>query len=461
MTDPRVVETINRSHLAPTAQADVRAAIDSSPYLQSVMLKGIDESRIRELKVSNDPNQGGHYALDTGAISINADYLAIEDRRERLDTLTSVIGHEAGHALMARSAEITVHTYAFEVTNALRQGTQNGDHSVDITPFAKRAVEDFRSNEGLAELVSMNSVASRVAKGNGSFSLSKFLDRADLGTQCIEDGALAKGIHLNDQGIQVTGGKIDSPAVERVAQCHFDNGASTLGLKGTSSYHDRYAAYMVSAAVDASNDYARGTTRAMPQIELNLRALKSSPRGVEDAGVSLGGEGKSFDFIDISGGQRRSVTVRQLGEEATKQQDTQVALNRKPLLANDPAHPDHGSFNRIHEWVRGTGHWDEEKSFNITSALYREQADAPLVKRVDRVMGGKGEDGSENVFAVYAPHGDKGPFFRAQVDGREAGQQPAQRNLEQADVIKHERAQAQQPEEQQSREQAQGRQLSR
>ena len=42
-----------------------------------------------------------------------------------------------------------------------------------------------------------------------------------------------------------------------------------------------------------------------------------------------------------------------------------------------------------------------------------------------------------------APHGDQGPFFRAQIDGREAQHQPARENLEQAEVITQQSAQQQ------------------
>ena len=59
------------------------------------------------------------------------------------------------------------------------------------------------------------------------------------------------------------------------------------------------------------------------------------------------------------------------------------------------------------------------------------------------MVGGLGQDGAHNVFAVYAPHGDQGPFFRAQIDGREAQHQPARENLEQAEVITQQRAQQQ------------------
>ncbi|WP_369915929.1 hypothetical protein AB8810_06905 [Xanthomonas sp. NCPPB 3005] len=40
------------------------------------------------------------------------------------------------------------------------------------------------------------------------------------------------------------------------------------------------------------------------------------------------------------------------------------------------------------------------------------------------------------MLAVYAPFGDKRPFFRARVDGQEAAQQPAEQGLVQVEQIK-------------------------
>lgn len=93
--------------------------------------------------------------------------------------------------------------------------------------------------------------------------------------------------------------------------------------------------------------------------------------------------------------------------------------------------------------MKGTGNWNEEESRNVTAALYKQQAEDPLVKRVDRVTGALGKDGAENVLAVYAPFGDKLPIFHARVDGREAAKQPAEQSLQQAEVIKQDQVQQQ------------------
>lgn len=135
--------------------------------------------------------------------------------------------------------------------------------------------------------------------------------------------------------------------------------------------------------------------------------------------------------------------ARSKEQEAEPAQD-KVALDA--LLADNPAHPDHSTYQQIHSWVRGTGNWNDEESRNVSAALYVQQSADPSLKRVDKVTGGLGKDAAENVFAVYAPFGEKGPFFHARVDGREASQQPAEQNLQRAEVIQQDQRRQQQME---------------
>ena len=137
------------------------------------------------------------------------------------------------------------------------------------------------------------------------------------------------------------------------------------------------------------------------------------------------------------------------GPGRSKEQEAEPAQEKaapSQMLADNPAHPDHSTYQQIHSWVRGTGNWNEEESRNVSASLYKQQAEDSLLQRVDRVTGGLGDNGAQNVFAVYAPFGDKGPFFHAHVDGREASQQPAQQNLQQAEVIKQDQTRQQQME---------------
>ncbi|PPT72984.1 hypothetical protein XarbCFBP8150_00555 [Xanthomonas arboricola] len=158
-----------------------------------------------------------------------------------------------------------------------------------------------------------------------------------------------------------------------------------------------------------------------------------------------------------------AVSVTGLGR--SKEREAEPALEKaapNQMLADNLAHADHQTYARIHDWVKGTGNWSDEESRNVSASLYKQQAGDSLLQRVDRVSGGVGDDGAQNVFAVYAPFGEKGPFFHAHVDGREASQEPAQQNLQQAEVIKQDqvRQQALEQTQRQTQQQEQGPKMS-
>ncbi|UXA49445.1 hypothetical protein M0D44_02380 [Xanthomonas prunicola] len=206
--------------------------------------------------------------------------------------------------------------------------------------------------------------------------------------------------------------------------------------------------YVVSAGAAVSRDLDRASSQSIPSLGLNLKELGSSVEEIQAAGIGLGGQGKAFGFTDISDGQLRPTEVRQIGKGGAGQPDTapQSVSRDQAVLADNPAHADHQTYARIHDWVKGTGNWNDEESRNVSASLYKQQAGDSLLQRVDRVTGGLGDNGAQNVFAVYAPFGDKGPFFHAHVDGREASQEPAQQNLQQAEVIKQDQVRQQQVE---------------
>ncbi|KER82154.1 XVIPCD domain-containing protein [Xanthomonas arboricola] len=150
------------------------------------------------------------------------------------------------------------------------------------------------------------------------------------------------------------------------------------------------------------------------------------------------------------------------GPGRSKEQEAEPAPEKAvpgPVLADNPVHPDHSTYQQIHSWVRGTGNWNDQESKNVTASLYKQQTEDPLLKRVDQVTGGLGRDGAHNVFAVYAPHGmGVAPMFHAHVDGRQAAQEPAQQNLQQAEAIQQTqvRQQAMEQTQQQNVQQEQG-----
>lgn len=162
MLDPRIErmlqETEQESSLSPGAAKDLREAVESSPYLVEVMTKAIDNGDLEHIKFARTPNEGGHYNHGEKTISVNADVLQRPSRSERIDQLTGVLGHEAGHALMARSNELSTYKLSYRIDEALKEGARYGDATVDITPLAKEYINASRQNEALAEMVSMNSV---------------------------------------------------------------------------------------------------------------------------------------------------------------------------------------------------------------------------------------------------------------------------------------------------------------
>ncbi|PPT82671.1 hypothetical protein XarzCFBP7410_15290 [Xanthomonas arboricola pv. zantedeschiae] len=465
MLDPRIErmlqETEQQSSLSPGAAKDLREAVESSPYLIEVMTKAIDNGDLEHITFARTPNEGGHYNHGEKTISVNADVLQRPTWSERIDQLTGVLGHETGHALMARSNEISTYKLSYRIDEALKEGARYGDATVDITPLAKEYINASRENEALAEMVSMNSVASRVKHQDSNVSEAELLRRLDPTTPCVTNGRLAPGIQMDVQGIQHTDNRIDSPAIKAVAICQFDQSGKSLGALGQSDYNAYYLSYVVSAGAAVSRDLDRASSQSIPSLGLNLKELGSSVEEIQAAGIGLGGQGKAFGFTDTSDAQLRPTEVRQIGKGGVGQPDieAQSVSRDQALLADNPAHADHQTYARIHDWVKGTGNWNEEETRNVSAALYKQQVDDPLLKRVDRVTGGLGNDSAQNVVAIYAPHGvDKAPQFHAHVDGREASQQPAQQNLQQAETIKQDQVRQQQMEQtqQQTTQQEQG-----
>ncbi|NIJ68632.1 XVIPCD domain-containing protein [Xanthomonas sp. 60] len=446
MPDRRDIEHLlqglgQQSGLPKRAREDIGKAIDTSPYLASVMSRAIDLGTLRRIEVSSQPNESGHYDDKTGTVSISRTLFAPDNESDRLDMLAGTLGHETGHALMALSAKESLQTFVYNLDVAIKEGIRYGEPVVDVTAQAKQYVAASRQNEALAELVSMNSVASRVVTVTGKWSEPELLSRLELTTACVKDGMLEPGIYLDARGMQRPGNSIASPAVEAVAVCHFDKSNSTLGVQGRSNYPGYYAAYTVSAGAALLRERSAATTQVLPRLGYDLAELGTEVAELEGAGVSLGGQGKVFGFVDTSNGQRRDVEVRQMGP-LQHRPELEVATigSIKKMLADNPGHSDHSTYARIQDWVRGTGNWTDEESRNVSAALYKQQAEHPLVKRVDQVTGGLGRDGAHNVFAVYAPFGDKGPFFHAHVDGRQAAHEPAQQNLQQAESLQQAQA---------------------
>jgi len=441
MLDPRIErmieETRQQASMTPASARDLREAIESSPFLSDLMAKAIESDSLRKITFDPPSHEGGHYDAQLRSISVNSDILDRPRRTERIDQLTSIIGHETGHALMARSTELSANRLSYELDQAIKQAAQYGDPTVEVTAAAATFIAASRVNEGFAELTGMNALASRVAHTTPDADLDDVLLRLDPTTPCVTDGKAAQGIQFDANFMQRTGGTASSAAVQAVAACQFDQSGSTLGQSGSSDYNAYYLTYVVSTGAELLQSRSRVSSQSVPHLGLNMEALGSSAAEIERAGVQLGGPGRVFGLIDTSAGKSVPVEIRQIGAPHVQSPAISSEVpSAQPMLVDNAAHPDHQDYKKIHDWVKATGNWNEVESRNVSAALFREQLENPTIRQLDQVKGGVGKDGAHNVFAVYAPFGDAGPQFHSHVDGKIASQQPAVENLQQAEEVR-------------------------
>jgi hypothetical protein len=302
------------------------------------MVAAIQSGSLKHLDTTNEPYQSGHYEQRTGTLHLNTsnfDAKGFDSASARRDNLAVVIGHEAGHALLADASERERYALRYNMGEAIRTASHDGT-AADLTGPANRYVSFMRRNEAMAELVGMNALASRATGANGAFDRAEFLRRVDPSTPCVDKGVLASGISLSPAGIQIIGKQFrTSPAIEAVAQCYTDSGAS-IGQHGDSSYRDTHGTYVMKVAASELNDYAKGTTMHVPAIELDMATLKLDPNGIERAGLDLGGPGRSLSYVDTSKGRREyeSVSHANPGDRGELAQAGKRCLVPKPVRSS-------------------------------------------------------------------------------------------------------------------------------
>lgn len=382
----------------------LRAMLENTSALKSRVELAVHGGQLSSFAAH--PKAGaGSYTPSTGTIRLPMDFLgtanmdAVNDNAG--NAVRIVLGHEIGHALNKADIEKTNKAFADTIEKIAVSPSPH-----DYTAVLRERGEVQRVRESKDEIAGINALVDFVRSKKPDATLKDLYESSKEMQSYVDRTGMLKPVYTAKDGLTFGPDlKIaETPAnVEAMGKLFYD----------ARGYPQSYGAVNLALIAKAeAKAQAADPAAPAPVIQADLASLGIDADKLPKHALPQG-------FIDTS----------------------QRATN--PVLANDPAHPDHATFNRIHAWVRGTGQWDDEKSLNVASALYREQADAPLVKRVDQVTGGLGRDGAQNVFAVYAPHGDKGPFFRAQVDGREAALQPAQQSLQQAEQIGQQHAQAQ------------------
>ncbi|SDY86419.1 hypothetical protein SAMN04487939_10780 [Lysobacter sp. yr284] len=124
------------SGLPPAAKADVRAAIESSPYLSSTMVDAARQNRVNHIAVTTTPHQSGHYDVVEKTIFISADQFAEKNAGARVDNITATLGHEASHAYFSGHLNQALRRLDTETADAIRDAGPGG--RVDLTdPFER------------------------------------------------------------------------------------------------------------------------------------------------------------------------------------------------------------------------------------------------------------------------------------------------------------------------------------
>lgn len=449
---PLIDELARQKGVPPSAVADIEAAIASSPYLTNVMGAAIANGSLKHLGMTDEPHQSGHYDPGTGTVHLNRsnfDPARFDKAEVRQSNLAVVIGHETGHALLAEAGRLERYQLLFDATHAIRDASRDFE-SADLTAPVQRYVAFERRNEAMAELIGMNALASRATHGGQEpFNRDAFAKLAAPSTSCVDDdNQLYEGLKLSADGIQRIGKFQPSPALEAVAQCYTDTSA-TLGPQGKSSYRDQAGAYAMSTVSQALADYAKNTTMHVPQIELDMAALKLDPRRIERFGVDLGGPGRQLHYVDTSAGKHAQESIshtRSISGHVSHRQDVPAieATKTSVLQADRPGHPDHPAFERFHRAALADGRWSHAEARNLAAAgLAAVKADPTVGANLTGVVIGQAADGGTSLIGYASPHGPTGPHHHLAIDAGEAAQVPAQKSLERVEQLNQQQAQQQ------------------
>lgn len=328
---------------------DVEAAILSSPYLVRALSLAVQQEHgdVRRIVISNNPNEGGHFDTQDNTIHIKPNAFQYGKPNERYDHLVAVIGHEAGHAIMSGAS----YSANAHLQYAVQEAANRGVPSVDLTQPVNQYLAHTRTDEGFAEVVSMNALASRIEHTRGEFNRGIFLERMDRFTQCVEERTLHPGIVLGDDGRIAH--NLHSPIFEVMKHCQYDL-PSTLGKHGDSNYRNYYGTHAMELIARELDRVPKG--EIVPRVKLDLDRLGLSARQLERNGLDL--DGQNLSIIDISGGKQQSITFKSSTGGPKKSPDVEVEVAQlleraasTPVLS-EPGHPAHAMYAQALDGLR-------------------------------------------------------------------------------------------------------------
>lgn len=130
--------------LPPDKAKDIEAAILSSPYLVAQLRLAVqpNHGNIKGFVISSHPGEGGHFDTTDNTIHINPGAFKYKAKDDVYDHLVTVIGHEAGHAMMSAAS----HIENVKLVYAVQQAANSGVPSVDVTQSVDRYLSHTRTD---------------------------------------------------------------------------------------------------------------------------------------------------------------------------------------------------------------------------------------------------------------------------------------------------------------------------
>lgn len=408
----RMLEQVELAPGAPSgAASNIRAAIESSPYLQQRMDREIEQSNLKGIAVRERDAEWGHFDDPKRTASLDVDLFKdfAGNKKDLEDAITYVLGHEVGHG--NNLAERT------RAKDALGDGVSRpywdleSDGYVDITPAVNRYVKFAGTDETRAEIEGWNALVSRVETERGNvdmddlmkraFPVSSFVEQDGQKFKAVDGVDLKAGPYLTYQKPPGTGQV--SPSAEAISSVYY-----------SPALQARYAAAAVEMAHAATEEFKQQTQQTPYETRLNFSAIGQTPESLEKAGLDLGGKGKTFPITDTSQGMNwiQLKHTRDKGEQD------------KPSIEPDsqsrtftPDQPGFRYYDQALEAIRNSpniaaGTFDKEQEERLAGSMAKAAlSNTPPLKNIDSVVVSKINPDTgkpENIFAVQGGLSDPG-----------------------------------------------------
>lgn len=355
--------------LPPDKAKDVEAAILSSPYLIAQLKLAVqpNHGNVKGFVISDSPGEGGHFDTVDNTIHINPDAFKSKIKSDVYDNLVTVIGHETGHAIMSGVSYAENVRLGYSVQEAANRGVP----SVDLTQSVSQYLAHTRTDEGFAEVVSMNALASRIKNTTGAFDRDEFLSRMDRFSECVKNERLQPGIVMGDDGRIAH--NLHTPAFEAMRHCQYDL-PTTLGKHSDSNYRNYYGTHALELIAIELDGVPKG--EIVPMVKLDLDRLGLSARQLERNGLDL--NARDLTIIDTSDGKQKSITFNSSSGSSKNSPDVESEVAQRPKqpgyapapMMSEPGHAAHAMYSQALNVLR--------TSSNIPAGMFTEHEEQKL-----------------------------------------------------------------------------------